>query len=157
MHFPSGVNRPTSFMSLLAPQAFVGLFVFFLLFEGPAQGIWRFPGWGSNRSCCCRPAPQPQQCQIWAKSVAYTTAHGNARSLVHWARPGIKPATSWFLVRLFPLRHNGNSSIWICYSHSLSRRDTIKDCFLNWVGCVPLLIKGGREGKDMLSDRASNG
>ena len=26
-------------------------------------------------------------------------AHGNARSLIYWARPGIKPATSWFLVR----------------------------------------------------------
>ena len=27
----------------------------------------------------------------------YTTAHGNAGSLTHWARLGIKPATSWFL------------------------------------------------------------
>ena len=27
------------------------------------------------------------------------TAHGNAGSLTHWARPGIEPATSWFLVR----------------------------------------------------------
>ena len=27
----------------------------------------------------------------------YTTAHGNAGSLTHWVRPGIKPATSWFL------------------------------------------------------------
>ena len=25
-------------------------------------------------------------------------AHSNARSLAHWARPGIKPTTSWFLV-----------------------------------------------------------
>ena len=31
-------------------------------------------------------------------SVTYTTARGNARSLTHWARPGIEPATSWFLV-----------------------------------------------------------
>ena len=30
--------------------------------------------------------------------MIYTTAHGNTRSLTHWARPGIKPATSWFLV-----------------------------------------------------------
>ena len=36
--------------------------------------------------------------RIWAKSVTYTTAHGNARSSTHWARPGIKAATSWFLV-----------------------------------------------------------
>ena len=34
-----------------------------------------------------------------ARSVTYTTAHGNTRSLTHWARPGIEPTTSWFLVR----------------------------------------------------------
>ena len=28
----------------------------------------------------------------------YTTAHGNARSLTHWARLGIEPATLWLLV-----------------------------------------------------------
>ena len=28
-----------------------------------------------------------------------TTTHGNAGSLTQWARPGIEPATSWFLVR----------------------------------------------------------
>ena len=27
------------------------------------------------------------------------TAHGNARYLTHWLRPGIKPAASWVLVR----------------------------------------------------------
>ena len=32
-------------------------------------------------------------------TATYATAHGNAGSLTHWARPGIKPATSWFLVR----------------------------------------------------------
>ena len=42
--------------------------------------------------------PQPQQHQIWAASVTYTTAHGNVRSLIHWARPGIEPTTSRFLV-----------------------------------------------------------
>jgi len=30
--------------------------------------------------------------------LAYTTAHGNAGSLTHGARPGIEPRTSWFLV-----------------------------------------------------------
>ena len=28
-----------------------------------------------------------------------TTAHGNTRSITHWARPGIKPASSRILVR----------------------------------------------------------
>ena len=41
---------------------------------------------------------QPQQHEIQATSVTYTMAHGNNRSLTHWARPGIKPASSWILV-----------------------------------------------------------
>ena len=45
---------------------------------------------------CCR--PMPQQCQIQAKSVTYTTAHGNARSLAPWVRAGIEPMSSWILV-----------------------------------------------------------
>ena len=42
---------------------------------------------------------QPQQGQIWATSVTYTTAHDNARSPTHCIRPGIEPASSWILVR----------------------------------------------------------
>ena len=42
--------------------------------------------------------PELQQCQIWAMSATYTTAHGNAGSLTHWVRPGIEPMPSWFLV-----------------------------------------------------------
>ena len=53
---------------------------------------------GSNQSCSCCPMPQPQQCRIWAASATYTTAHGNAGSLTHWVRPGIKLKTLWFLV-----------------------------------------------------------
>ena len=44
-------------------------------------------------------APSPYHSHIWATSVTYTTAHGNKRSLTHWARPGIEPASSWTLVR----------------------------------------------------------
>ena len=36
--------------------------------------------------------------QVRAESVTYTTAHSNAGSLTHWARPEIEPTTSWFLV-----------------------------------------------------------
>ena len=36
---------------------------------------------------------------IQAVSVTYTAAHGKARSLTHWARPGTEPASSWILVR----------------------------------------------------------
>ena len=50
-------------------------------------------------SCSHRPVPEPQQHQIQAAPATYTTAHSNTGSLTHWARPGIKPATAWFLVR----------------------------------------------------------
>ena len=35
---------------------------------------------------------------IQATSAAYRAAHSNAGSLIHWARPGIKPAHSWIRV-----------------------------------------------------------
>ena len=41
---------------------------------------------------------QPQQHRIRAVSAAYTKAHGNTKSLSHWARPRIKPASPWLLV-----------------------------------------------------------
>ena len=31
-------------------------------------------------------------------SATHTTIHGNAGSLTHWLRPGIKPRSSWILV-----------------------------------------------------------
>ena len=60
---------------------FILIFFFFWSFQGCTHSIWSFPGEGSNWSCSHRPAPQPQQCQIQASSVTYTTALGNARSL----------------------------------------------------------------------------
>ena len=60
--------------------------------------MWRFLGQESNQSYSCPPTPQPQQPRIWAVSATYTTARGNTRSLIHWARQGIEPTTSWFLV-----------------------------------------------------------
>ena len=44
------------------------------------------------------------------------TAHSNARSLIHWTRPGIKPASSRIIVGLLPLSHNGNSFIFLWLS-----------------------------------------
>ena len=67
------------------------------------------PRLGSNWSYSCWPMPQPQQCRIQAISENYTTAHGSAGFLTHWARPGIKPATSWILVGFGSQNHNRNS------------------------------------------------
>ena len=32
--------------------------------------------------------------------MTYTTADSNAKSLTHWARPGIKPSSLWILVKI---------------------------------------------------------
>ena len=74
-------------------------FLFFLSFQGHTRGKWTFPGQGSNQSYSRQPTPEPQQRRIRAVSATYTTAHRNARSLTCWAKPGIEPETSWFLVR----------------------------------------------------------
>ena len=42
---------------------------------------------------------EPQQYRIRAIPATRTTAHSNAGSLTHWVRPGIKPTSSWILVR----------------------------------------------------------
>ena len=78
---------------------FIYLFLPFCLFWGHTHGIWGFPGQGSNWSYSRRPTPRPQQRRIQAASSTYPTGHSSARSLTHWARSGIKPATTWFLVR----------------------------------------------------------
>ena len=94
------IIRPVVAMTLFS-RCFLssGFFLFtFFAFEGRTRGIWRFPDLGSNQSYSCWPMPQPQQRGIRATSATYTTALGNAGSLIHWVRPGEEPTTSWFLV-----------------------------------------------------------
>ena len=74
-----------------------------LFFNGCTCDIWKFPGQGSNWSCSCRPAPQPQQHWIRAAYVSYTAACGNSESLTHWVRPGIKPTSSQGQYQVFNL------------------------------------------------------
>ena len=75
------------------------VFVFvFCLFRATPRGTWWFPGWVSNQSHSYWPTPQPQQRQIRGASMTYTTIQGSTRSLTHWARPGMEPTTSRFLV-----------------------------------------------------------
>ena len=57
-----------------------------------------------------------------AASVAYTTAHSSTAPLARWARPGIKPESSWIILDLFPLSHYGSSLfffffffLWLCF------------------------------------------
>ena len=55
----------------------------------------------------CQSTPEPQQSKIQATSETYTTAHGNTRSLTHWAR-GTHVLMEASQVCL-PLRHEGSS------------------------------------------------
>ena len=79
-----------------APQWELLFVLFVCLFLGPQ--VWHMEilrlGFKSELQLPPQPQPQPQQCQ----TQAYTTAHSNTRSLKHWARPGIKPTSSWILV-----------------------------------------------------------
>ena len=75
---------------------FIDLFVIYLFIYFLSLHM-EVPG-GSNQSCSRQPTPEPQQHGIRAESAIYTTAHSNARSLTHWARPEIEPASSWMLV-----------------------------------------------------------
>ena len=52
-------------------------------FLGPHPHCMEIPRLGLNWSHSCWPIPQPQQHGIWAKSVIYTTAHGNSESPTH--------------------------------------------------------------------------
>ena len=79
---------------------FLHLFLFCLsLFLGHIFGTWRFPGQRSNQSHSCQSIQGPQQRGVQATSVTHTTAHSNARSLTHWVRPGIEPASVRMPVR----------------------------------------------------------
>ena len=69
----------------------------FFFFLGPRPRHVKVPRLEVESSYSCRLRPQPHRIQ--ALSSTYTIAHGNARSLAHWARPGIKPTSSWILVR----------------------------------------------------------
>ena len=84
IHFLYTQKSSFSFLFFL----FFFFFFFFFFFLGPYLKHMEVPRLGWNWSCA---------------------AHDNARSLTHWARPGIEPTSSWMLVRWFPLSHNGNS------------------------------------------------
>ena len=79
---------------------FLSLFFFFFLFfslffSRPAPMAF---GSSQARGQIGAVATGPCPHHIPALSATYTTAHGNARTLTHWVRPGIKPMSSWTLV-----------------------------------------------------------
>ena len=94
-----------------SPEVLTCLFVFFLPFFLPSSlPSFSFLFRATPVTCGCSLAKSrvrvaaaslhdsPQKHQNQATSASYTAACGNARSLTHWARWGIKPASSWILV-----------------------------------------------------------
>ena len=97
----STIYNVLSLVSVFVLQSTFSLSCFgvFLVFLGPHLQHMEVPRLGLNQSCSHWPIPQPEQCQIWATSETYITAHSNTRSLTHWVRSGIKPECSQMLVR----------------------------------------------------------
>ena len=53
---------------------------------------------------------------IQAASATYTIVRSNTGSLTHWAKPGIKPASSWILVRFVSTAPQRELIVWLFLS-----------------------------------------
>jgi len=73
-------------------------FFFFWLFKNKLVAYESSQAWGWIIATAASHSLSHSNTGIWATSATYTTAHGNAKSLTHWVRPGIKPSSSWILV-----------------------------------------------------------
>ena len=78
-------------------HCFIYLFIYFV-FLGPHPWHMEVPRLGVESELQLLACTTATACGIRATSVTYTTAHGNAGSLTHWTRPGIKLTSSWILV-----------------------------------------------------------
>ena len=89
------------------------LFLFSLLFSRAAPaacGSSQARGWISAAAAGLQ--AQAQQHQIRATSATYTTAHGNTGSLMHTARPGIRPTSLWIVVRFISIVPQRELLLW---------------------------------------------
>ena len=66
-------------------------------------------------------------------SATYITAHSNATSLTHWARPGIKPASSWILVRFITAEPQQELLLLLCKATKFNVRHKVQS--YNWLPC----------------------
>ena len=86
-----------SFISCFMISMLFFLFLCVFLWLHPL--LIKVPRLGSNLSCSCWPMPQPHNARSKPRLWPTPQVHGNAGPLTHWARPGIKPVSSWILVR----------------------------------------------------------
>ena len=92
-------NAPNAFCLWFYRRTSVFVVAVVLLFRAApaAYGGFQPTGWiGATAACLCH---SHNNVGSKLRLRPTTTAHGNTRSLTHWARPGIKPASSWILVR----------------------------------------------------------
>ena len=95
-------NSPRCYFSksiLFSQTIFIYLFICLFMATPKAYGgSWARGqiGAATARLCHSHNSARPEPC---LRVATYTTAHSNAGSLTHLARPGIKPASSWILVR----------------------------------------------------------
>ena len=85
------------------------LFSFFFFFQPYLQHM-EVPGLG-NWNCNCQPTLQPQQRRIQATSATFAAACDKARSLAHWAIPGIELASSDTMLGSYPAEPQKKLSI----------------------------------------------
>ena len=84
--------------------------VFFFFFLWPHLRHMEVPRLGLKSEPQLLPVPQPWQHHIWATSLIYATACGDARFLTHWVKPGIEATSSRTLCQVLNSpSHNVNS------------------------------------------------
>ena len=76
------------------------LYLFFFFFLGLHLQHMRVPRLGVESELQLLAYTTATATRIQATSSTYTTPHGNTGTLTNWARPWIKSASSWILVRL---------------------------------------------------------
>ena len=89
---------PQTQESLGPPSAYQQFFLFFFCLLGPYPWHMEVPRLGVESGLATAAGLHHSHNNVGSTSSTYTTAHRNTRSLTHWARPGIDPASSWILV-----------------------------------------------------------
>ena len=98
--FRSFIVSGLIFRSLIHCEFIFLSFFFFALCRAASSAYGGSQARGPIRAVATGPRQSQSHSNVGSEpaSATYTTAHVNARSLTHRARPGTKPATSWFLV-----------------------------------------------------------
>ena len=94
---------PADKFFLLPKRAFLLWLFFFLIFFcllGPHLQHMGVPRLGVKSELQLLAYATATTTRVQAVSASYTTVHSKVRSLTHWVRPGIKPASSRILVRI---------------------------------------------------------